>query len=178
MYIPQSPYTRIALESIKYHLGGGSVQELDFKDVPPALYTIKRGCFVSVHKLDDELRGCIGTLEPHEQNLVLEIRRNAVSAAFNDQRFHPLTEEELPDIKLSVDVLTEPERIHSSEDLDPMIYGLIISDGKFQRGVLLPALPGVESIEKQIQVVKQKAGLSDVDNSRLEFYRFSSTRYH
>ena len=178
MYIPRSPYTKIAFETIQCQLEGGDALGLEFEGIPGQLYEIRRGCFVSLHMQSDELRGCIGTLEPHEINLVGEIRRNALSAAFHDHRFSPLSNEEFMDTKISVDVLTPPERISSLDELDPEIYGLIITDGKLQRGVLLPSVPGIDSIEKQIEVVKRKAGLSRADDRLLEYYRFSSSRYH
>ena len=117
-------------------------------------------------------------LEPHEKHLVAEIKRNALSAAFHDHRFMPLGPDEFTRIKISVDVLTEPERIHSLDELDPCIYGLIISDGKLQRGVLLPSVPGIDTVEQQVEVVKRKAGLAGADDQLLEYYRFTSTRYH
>jgi len=178
MYSPQSPYTRIAFETIKESFRQDHIKNLKLPDLPPELFKIRRGCFVSLHKLDDELRGCIGTIEPREDNLVEEIKRNAISAAFHDHRFDPLSEWELPGIKISVDVLTRPEQISSLSDLDPQIYGLIVSDGKIQKGVLLPSIPEIDTIEKQIRIVKRKADLSNTDDRNLIFYRFTSNRYH
>jgi len=178
MYNPQSPYTQIAFETIKQYLQQGHLEISKIPGLPAELFKIRRGCFVSLHKLDDELRGCIGTIEPREDNLVEEIKRNAISAAIHDHRFSPLTNTEFPGIKISVDVLTEPEPVSSLEDLDPQIFGLIVSDGKIQKGVLLPSIPDIDTIEKQIRIVKRKAGLSNSDDRHLTFYRFTSNRYH
>lgn len=178
MYQPQTPYTRIAFESIKLYLSEESMPDPGLAWIPEEFYELQRGCFVSLHLQDNELRGCIGTLEPHEKNLFEEIRRNAISAAFKDNRFPPLSVYEFPHVKISVDVLTPPERVFSADDLDPDIYGLIITDGRLQRGVLLPSIPGIDTVERQIQVVKRKAGLSHADDRTLEFYRFASSRYH
>ena len=178
MFLPQSPYTRIAYETIDHYLKHGQLKNLKLTPVPPDLYELKRGCFVSIHLQDDELRGCIGTIEAQEDNLVEEIKRNSISAAFRDHRFQPLTKKEFPIINLSVDVLTEPELIFSIEDLDPSIFGVIVSDGKHQKGVLLPSIPGIDSVEKQIAIVKRKAGLHNVDDQQLVYYRFTSNRYH
>lgn len=177
MYIPQSDYTHIAIESIRHYFRFGHSRSLTIKNISPSLFELSRGCFVSLHLSNEALRGCIGTIEPQEKNLVEEIKRNALSAAFHDTRFTPLTEDEFKDIKLSVDVLTKPEEIYSADDLDPLIYGLIISDGKYQKGVLLPSLPGVDTVEHQIEIVKHKAGLEKADDSELLFYRFTSNRY-
>ena len=89
-----------------------------------------------------------------------------------------MEKEELDNIELSVDVLTAPERVFDPEDLDPLIYGVIVSDGQYNRAVLLPSLPGIDTLEKQMNIVKRKAGLSNKSFDELEVYRFSSTRYH
>lgn len=178
MYIPQTPYTQIAFDTIRHYFHHGHVKNLQSKNIPEEILHSERGCFVSLHKKNDDLRGCIGTIEPREKNLAEEIRRNAISAAFHDSRFLPLEEYELDEIKISVDVLTIPEEIFSYDDLDPQIYGLIISDGKYQKGVLLPALPGIDTVEQQIKIVKRKAGLSKIKDQELSFYRFTSNRYH
>jgi AmmeMemoRadiSam system protein A len=178
MYKPASPYTKIAYYSLNHQLLDDPDTPFLFPDVPRDLYRIRRGCFVSLHKTDNTLRGCIGTIEPQEKNLAEEIRHNALSAAFRDHRFTPLTADEFYEIKISVDVLTKPESISSPEELDPQIYGVIVSDGRSRRGVLLPGISGIESRTKQIQIVKQKAGLSDVHDEHLYFFRFTSNRYH
>jgi len=178
MYIPQTPYTLIAFETIKHYLQSGHIKNLKIPAIPSEFFKIRRGCFVSLHHMDEKLRGCIGTIEPQENNLVEEIKRNALAAAFHDRRFDPLSEIEFQNIKISVDVLTEPEAISSQDDLDPLIFGVIVSDGKYQKGVLLPSIPEIDTIQKQIRIVKRKAGLSDTDDRNLIFYRFTSNRYH
>lgn len=178
MYKPESPYTKIAYYTLYHQLLEDPDKPFLFPTVPKNLYQARIGCFVSLHKMDDRLRGCIGTIEPQEKNLVEEIRNNALSAAFRDHRFPPLTAEEFYEVKISVDVLTTPEAIASPDELDPEIYGVIVSDGASQRGILLPGIPGIESTTKQIRIVKQKAGLMEVDDHKLYYYRFTSNRYH
>jgi AmmeMemoRadiSam system protein A len=177
MYQPQSIYTKIALQSIVNRLSRTS-ESLHQDEIPSEVLEQRRGCFVSLHKTDGSLRGCIGTIEAQEENLFKEIERNAISAAFNDSRFSSLTFDELEEIELSVDVLTEPEQIFDLDDLDPLIYGVIVSDESFSRAVLLPSIPTIDTVEKQIDIVKRKAGLSKRDNADLKFYRFTSNRYH
>lgn len=70
-------------------------------------FLAKRGVFVTLN-LKDKLRGCIGYIEPIKP-LVEAIIDNAYSAAFEDNRFLPLTEDELDDIKIEISVLTEPK---------------------------------------------------------------------
>ncbi|HBS93479.1 MAG TPA: AmmeMemoRadiSam system protein B, partial [Firmicutes bacterium] len=79
--------------------------------------------FVSL-KLDDQLRGCIGTIEPEHENLGKEIIANAIAAATGDPRFEPVTAEELEQLSISVDVLSEPVPADYSQ-LNPAKLGLV-----------------------------------------------------
>jgi len=178
MYSPKTVYTRIAFQVIQSLFRDQDIDSLKLDNIPDELYETRRGCFVSIHLKSGELRGCIGTIEPVEENLYNEIVRNAIAASSRDSRFSPIGEDELEEIELSVDVLSEPELIHSIDDLDPAIYGLIISDGEYSRGVLLPGLDGIDSVEQQINIVKKKAGLENNANESLKFYRFTSNRYY
>jgi AmmeMemoRadiSam system protein A len=177
MYLPKTPYTEIALQSLTFYLSHRTLKGLILTGIPSELYKQKRACFVSLHKLNGDLRGCIGTIEPKEENIVLEISCNAISAAMNDSRFTPLRYNEMENIELSVDVLSKPEPISNINDLDPDIFGVIVSDGGVKRAVLLPGLEGIGTIEKQLRVVKRKAGLSDISDEYLTIHRFTSTRY-
>ncbi len=178
MYSPKTIYTRIALEVIRVFLKGENSENLLLDNVPEELFEIRRGCFVSLHLKNGKLRGCIGTIEPVEESLYKEIVRNAIASASRDSRFSPVEIEELDDIELSVDVLSEPELVDSKEELDSEKYGLIISSGKYSRGILLPGLEGIDSVEQQINIVKKKAGLENSANNTLDFYRFTSNRYY
>ncbi len=178
MYSPKTIYTHIALEVIREFLKGGNPENLLLDNVPEELFEIRRGCFVSLHLMSGKLRGCIGTIEPVEESLYKEIVRNAIASASRDSRFSSVEIEELDDIEISVDVLSEPELVNSKEELDSEKYGLIISSGKYYRGILLPGLEGIDSVEQQINIVKKKAGLENSANNNLEFYRFTSNRYY
>lgn len=144
--------------------------------MPPApedpLYGIRAACFVSIKKLG-MLRGCIGTLEPTEQDLAHEIIRNARSAATQDPRFPPVRAVELDDLSYSVDVLSASEPA-TFDTLDPRRYGVIVSCG-WRRGVLLPDLPGVDDVARQVGVALQKAGIEP--DEAFELRRFTVTRY-
>ncbi len=84
-----------------------------------------------------ELRGCIGTIAPVQENLAQEIISNAISAGTRDPRFLPVEERQLPYLEYSVDVLKEAQQIDSLEQLDVRRYGVIVSD-EHRRGLLLP----------------------------------------
>ena len=100
--------------------------------------------------------------------------RNAVSAGLNDSRFEPVTEAELPYLVYKVDVLAAPEPISSPNELDVKRYGVIVTSG-FKRGLLLPNLDGVNTVEEQISIARQKAGISENETIKLE--RFEVIRY-
>ncbi len=124
----------------------------------PELLGPARGVFVSL-KSRGRLRGCMGTLTPTRSTLLEEIAANAVAAATADPRFHPLREEELPDLAVSVDVLEPPEPVASLEELDPEYYGIVVSQGR-RRGLLLPDLEGVETPLQQYLLACRKAGIA------------------
>ena len=135
-------------------------------------FTRHAACFVSL-KNRGELRGCIGTLEPAEADLGAEIARNARSAAFHDPRFHRVRADELPALTCSVDVLS-PSAPCAQAGLDPAVYGVIVLAG-FRRGVLLPDLQGVDTVEQQVDIALQKAGIGPGEAFSVE--RFTVTRY-
>ena len=151
-------------------------------DTFSSLKQMRAGCFVTLHKKNGNLRGCIGTFLPTEENIALEIRNNAIAAAIRDPRFNPVRYDELKDLILSVDILSEPELVKDynesldSGKLDPKKYGVILEDStRWKRGLLLPDLEGVDSIEYQINIAMRKAGIFQGEKFRV--YRFTSTRY-
>ncbi|MBF0558594.1 MAG: AmmeMemoRadiSam system protein A [Nitrospirae bacterium] len=134
----------------------------------------KAGVFVCL-KIGGELRGCIGTFLPSADNLHDEIVRNAVAAATEDPRFCPLLETELEAVRYTVDVLSTPERIKDPAELDPKKYGVVVVKGA-RRGLLLPDLEGVDTVEDQLKITKMKAGIDPSDDN-VEIFKFSVERY-
>lgn len=136
--------------------------------------SIRAGVFVSI-KNATGLRGCIGTLEPTHNSIIEEIIENAISAARYDVRFNPIESQELEGLRISVDVLGEPEYVTHISELDPNKYGVIVRKGK-RCGVLLPHLEGVDSVEEQLRIACQKAGIpkdSQFDIEKFEVVRHS-----
>lgn len=133
----------------------------------------KRGVFVSIHKLG-ELRGCIGTFESQHTNVAGEIVANAISSASRDPRFLPVTKDELKDLEYSIDVLTKPEPVESQDQLDHKKYGVIVEAG-WRKGLLLPDLEGVDTVEEQVGICRLKAGIEPDEEVKL--YRFEVRRY-
>src|SRR5258706_2003838 len=142
---------------------------------PSDLLSQRAGCFVSIKTLAGELRGCIGTIYPLKDSLAEEIILNAISAATRDPRFAPVRKDELPGLKYSVDVLSQPEAAKLS-GLDPKVYGVIVEDKKgLRRGLLLPNLKGIETAAQQVEIASRKAGISVGDE--LKLWRFRAERY-
>jgi len=133
----------------------------------------KAGVFVCIKK-DGQLRGCIGTYMPCCDNLAEETLRNAIAAATQDSRFAPVGEEELEHLSYSVDVLSSPERVDKIEELDHKVYGVIVRSGQ-RRGLLLPDLEGVDSVEEQLRIARAKAGIGPWEE--VEIFRFRIKRY-
>ncbi|MBQ3867076.1 MAG: AmmeMemoRadiSam system protein A, partial [Clostridia bacterium] len=118
------------------------------KDLPEEMLARRAGAFVSLHR-NGQLRGCIGTILATRKNVAEEIIRNAVSACSCDDRFTPVRAEELAGLEISVDVLGAPEPVASMDELDVKRYGVIVSRG-LKRGLLLPDLDGVDTVEEQV----------------------------
>ena len=140
----------------------------DGRTLPDSMTKRRAGCFVSL-KIDGELRGCIGTIAPTRESLAAEICANAISAGIHDRRFLPVREGELSSLVYDVDVLGEPEPIDSADELDPRTYGVIVSCADGRRGLLLPDLDGVDTIEEQVEIAARKGGIDLIsDDYHLE----------
>ncbi|MCD6450431.1 MAG: AmmeMemoRadiSam system protein A [Thermotogaceae bacterium] len=171
------PYVRWAIDVIENYIRYGKIIE-PYSTLPRELFTKRAGAFVTLHKSDGSLRGCIGTFLPTQPNLALEIRENAIAAATRDPRFEPVHPEELEDLVVSVDVLNTPEPVKSIDELDPKVYGIIVAADDGRRGLLLPDIEGVNTIEEQIRIASYKAGIMYPYEKPSIIYKFTVTRYH
>lgn len=167
LYDPSPPLAAVARMSIRAHLDGRRFKAPD--GGPPTA-----GVFVSLHRQGD-LRGCIGHIEPIHSTLYEEISDVAVSSAVRDDRFPPLGKAELSDLDIEVSVLEPPEPIDSPAELDPRIYGVIVSSGR-RRGLLLPDLEGVDTVEQQLRISRRKAGIGPQDPVKLERFTVRKER--
>lgn len=157
----------LAREAISYFLTDSKILKIDESRVIFKKLLENKACFVTL-KINGELRGCVGHIEP-TQPLYLDIIENAVGSAFRDSRFDPLTPKEFEQISMEVSVLTEPVQLFfdSSADLlnkiRPNIDGVIIQkDGR--SATYLPAVwNDFESKEKFLSSLCVKAGLKEGD---------------
>lgn len=167
-------YVRLAIRTIETYIRTGRVIDIP-DDIPAELKEKRAGAFVSIHKLGS-LRGCIGTILPTTECVAQEIINNAVSASTRDPRFDAITTDELQFLEINVDVLGDPEDISSPDELDVKRYGVIVTKGR-KRGLLLPDLDGVDTVEEQLSIAKRKAGI-DPDDEDVELQRFEVVRHY
>ena len=170
----EDPFVRLARASVEHYILRHRKMEMP-GDLPSELTARRAGAFVSIHE-HGKLRGCIGTISPVRDCLAQEIIDNAVSASTRDPRFSPIRADELKWLEISVDVLGDPEPVSSPDELDVKRYGVIVTKGR-KRGLLLPDLDGVDTVEEQISIAKSKAGIADWDK-KVELQRFEVVRHH
>lgn len=167
----EDEYVSLARASVEHYVKTGVPLSMP-AGLPDEMLNRAAGTFVSLHK-HGRLRGCIGTIGPQEKCIAAEIINNGISACSADPRFDPVREDEIDQLEISVDVLGPTEEIASRDELDPQRYGVIVSSG-FKRGLLLPMLDGVDTVDEQINIARQKAGIGaheDYSLARFEVVR-------
>jgi len=153
----------LAKQSIRFGLDNNAPLPIELTEFDPILRE-QRATFVTL-KINEALRGCIGSLIAHKP-LIVDLTFNAYRAAFSDTRFSPLKESEFDQLHFHISILTHPAPIKfkSEEDLikqlRPNIDGLIMQDGN-KSGTFLPSvweqIPNPETFLKRLKV---KAGLT------------------
>lgn len=169
----EDSYVQLARSTIEEYVRAGRKIKVP-EGLPQEMQDRRAGVFVSIKK-EGRLRGCIGTIQAVRKSIADEIIENAVSAAVRDPRFSPIEPEELDKLVISVDVLGDTEKIDSPDMLDVKRYGVVVTKG-YKRGLLLPNLEGVDTVEEQIAIAKQKAGIGEYEEAELE--RFEVVRHY
>ncbi len=124
----------------------------------------RKGVFVTLH-LNGSLRGCIGSLEPHE-TIAQGVINNAINAAFYDPRFSPLSMDEFNRIDIEVSILSRPEKLDYSDGkdlvskLEPKVDGVIISEGRVGATFLPQVWDQLPDAKSFLSQLCRKAGLS------------------
>ena len=164
----------LARDAVETFIRSGDVLDSSFS--AQGVLGARAPCFVCLKTSSGDLRGCIGTIEPSKETLAEEIVANAISAATSDPRFEAVTEEELTNLRYSVDVLFQPEPT-TIDQLDPRIFGVIVEDESgSRRGLLLPDIPGVDDAEQQIEIAARKAGIAHGEPIKLSRFRVERFR--
>ncbi len=164
------PLVKLAKDAVETYVRTGRI--IAPPENIPEEWKVRAGAFVSLKK-NRQLRGCIGTISPATESLAHEVIRNAIAAATEDPRFMPVTEEELPELTYSVDILSKPEKVKDLNELDPKKYGVIVSKG-LRKGLLLPDLEGVNTVAEQLSIALMKAGIREDED--FEVYKFTVKR--
>lgn len=170
--IQSDPYVALARKTLEEYIRSGQVIDIP-TSLPDEMYGTKAGVFVSL-KIQGQLRGCIGTISPVTGSVAEEIVRNAIESGTGDPRFEPVGIAELPLLEYSVDVLGLPEPVKDKSELDPIRYGVIVTH-RGRRGLLLPNLEGVDTIDFQLSIALSKAGISSSADYTIE--RFEVIRH-
>lgn len=164
----EDPYVKLARKSVEYYVENGEYILIP-EGLPKEMLEEKKAVFVTLYK-DGNLRGCIGTTEPRQDNIAMEIIINAVSASSQDPRFPRVEKHELDKIVYSVDVLSKPEPISSLEELDVYNYGVIVKKG-YRQGLLLPNIQGIDTVEEQVSIALQKANIGEDEDYSIERFK-------
>lgn len=170
-YKCQDECVKLAKKVLETYIRSGEMASYD-DAIPDWMKNDKAGVFVCIKK-NGELRGCIGTFLPTTNCIAEEICRLAISAGTEDPRFRPVRAGELDELEYTVDVLSTPEKADITE-LDVKRYGVIVSKG-YRRGLLLPDLEGVDTVEYQLAIALSKGGIDPSEDFDIE--RFTVERH-
>ena len=135
----------------------------------------RHGVFVTIRGPRQKLRGCVGTPTPHFANTAEETWQMARDAAFHDGRFRPVGARELENLRFEVSVLMPLEEVASPAELDPRLYGVVLTTEDGRRGLLLPDIPGIETVEQQLAGARFKGGIGEHEPVRLQ--RFAAKKF-
>lgn len=172
---------QVARTSIRHELESGKAFEVRPEEYDPQLQR-PGASFVTLNR-GGELRGCIGSLEP-VRPLVVDVCRNAHSAAFSDPRFPPLAAREFDDLDLSISVLGPAEELVFRDEADliarlrPAVDGVVLREGA-RRGTFLPSVwESLPDPADFLAHLKQKAGLPpDYWSDTLRAYRYTTESF-
>lgn len=186
------PLAKLAKEAVEKYIKEKKILNVPL-NFPKEFLNRVGGVFVTITK-NGNLRACIGTYLPTRPNVAEETIKNAIAAATEDWRFGPVKEEELPYLSFTVSILSFPTPVSNIKELDPKKYGIIVKTAPLffpgqenfsekeldnivsKTGLLLPDIEGVETIEQQISIACQKAGI-DPKREKFFIYKFTVEKY-
>lgn len=167
-----NPYVLLAKEAVENYIKEKRV--IFPSGNLPQEFNRKAGVFVTI-MAGKELKGCIGTYLPTEENIAKEIIQNAIAAATEDYRFGSIQKEELDSLSYSVYILKTPVAVKDQSELNPRKFGIIVKADK-RSGLLLPDLEGVDTKEQQISIACEKGGI-DPQKEKIAIYKFTVEKY-
>ncbi|MCX6765937.1 MAG: AmmeMemoRadiSam system protein A [Candidatus Moranbacteria bacterium] len=167
-------YIELAKQAIEEYVKSGKVILVP-TGLPQEFHSRQAGVFVTIRK-GRELRGCIGTYLSTKENIAKEIIDNAISACSRDNRFYPIGKEELPGLNYEVSILSKPSPVKNIKTLDAGKNGIIVKCDDGRCGLLLPDLPGVDTVDQQIFIACQKGGINPAADG-YELYSFTVEKH-
>ena len=159
----RSQLLRLAHDSIS-----SALEHREISLEPPTPHFAEpRGVFTSIYLRRDEpgrdkheeaLRGCVGYVLP-TCAVYRAVAETARAAAFDDNRFPPVTREEAPHLAIELSILSPPQPI-LPEEIEIGRHGLLIS-WHGRRGLLLPQVPVEHAWDRTtfLEQTCRKAGL-------------------
>lgn len=136
-------------------------ENIENEEIIERLKNQRTGVFVTILK-NGQYRGTMGTVNPVTKNIAQEIINNTIEAAGYDPQFVPVGAEEIPDLSFEVNVLNPLESVESEDELDPEKYGIVVEQG-LKRGVVLPGIEEIKTVEEQLSLAKERAGIDETD---------------
>lgn len=142
----------------------------------------KGASFVTLTQ-NEQLRGCIGTLEAHRP-LLIDVKANARAAAFQDPRFSPLSSDELDDTQIEISLLSAMQAIAFANESDalaqlqPGVDGIVIEFGRYRSTFLPQVWEQLPDARLFMAHLKHKAGLSpEFWDEELKLYRYTVSKW-
>ncbi len=147
------------------------------KEAPPepeGYLASQAGVFVTLRdKKSGEIRGRSGSVTPESENVIEETRQHAIGAAAGTEERGPVKDRRaLNRLDVEVSVLGPLERVESIIELDPEIYGVVLTATKRGvHGVMLPNVPELNTVDKQLAAIRRQAGLRPDERLKIERFR-------
>jgi hypothetical protein len=179
----QKTLLHIARKSIESRLNKTSFEIApEIKSQPS--FAEEKGCFVTLTQ-EGTLRGCIGNIDP-VYPLAEAVQRNAISAAFHDPRFPPMSQNELQQTSIEISVLSVPVEVEYEnprdliEKVTPHKDGVIFQFGS-HTATFLPQVWGeLPSHEEFFRHLSFKADLEPYfwkNNPALQVYTYQVEKF-
>jgi AmmeMemoRadiSam system protein A len=153
-----SPEERAQLLRLAHDSIFASLENLELSlEIPTPHFAEQRGVFTSLY-LRGELRGCVGYVLP-SCPLYRAVAETARAAAFNDNRFPPVSKKEASHLEIELSILS-PTRPIKAEEIEIGRDGLVIT-WHGRRGLLLPQVPVEHGWDRTpfLEQTCRKAGL-------------------
>lgn len=173
---------KLAKKAVKNYIQDKQIVDLSEEEVPDNFLNEKAGVFVTL-KRNGELRGCVGTPKPSQNNIAEEIISSAVSAC-KDPRLPAINKEEIQDLQFEVYILEEPEHFCDIEpqeepeekikELNPKKEGILVKTDT-KSALLLPDLEGLTTPMEQLNAALKKAGINSQEKYKI--LKFEAQKY-